>query len=304
MVVPDNLKAAVIKADRYEPDLNRLMEDFANHYGFAVVPTRVAHPKDKAKVENHVRIIYSRVYAKLRNSRFFSLEELNAALLEKTTEHNQTRMQRKDYSRMEKFLADEKHLLLPLPETEFEIKYYANLRVLLNNHVYLGRDKHYYSVPYTYIGQQTTVVYTRTLVQIFCKNGLIATHPRTVGFGYTTVTDHLCSTHRFYNRRSPQFYIETAEKQSVLLAEIIKEIFNCDKPPEVLYRRCDGLLSLCRKSDAVHFEKACRTAIKEQVFSYKFIKSLVENKSLFTEHDEYKPLPFPQDNIRGKQYYK
>jgi transposase len=80
ILVPDNLKAAVIKADRYEPELNRVMEDFANHYGFVVCPTRPRHPRDKAKVEGQVRIIYSRVYAKLRNQRFFSLEELNRAL--------------------------------------------------------------------------------------------------------------------------------------------------------------------------------------------------------------------------------
>jgi transposase len=99
ILVPDNLKAAVIKTDNYEPKLNRVMEDFANHYDFGILPARAGHPRDKAKAENEVRIIYSRVYAKLRNHHFFSLEELNVALAEKTMEHNQTRMQRKDYSR-------------------------------------------------------------------------------------------------------------------------------------------------------------------------------------------------------------
>ena len=77
ILVPDNLKAAVVKADKYEPELNRLMEDFANHYRFVVSPARAGRPKDKAKVEAQVRIIYSRVYAKLRNQRFYSLEEMN-----------------------------------------------------------------------------------------------------------------------------------------------------------------------------------------------------------------------------------
>ena len=304
ILVPDNLKAAVIKADRYEPELNLLMNDFANHYGFAVMPTRVAHPKDKAKVENQVRIIYSRVYAKVRNYRFFSLDELNQTLSEKTMEHNQTRMQRKDYNRQEKFLADEKHLLKPLPETEFEVKYYTQLRVAQNNCIYLGRDKHYYSVPYIYIGEKVHVIYTRTLVKIFCKNELIATHKRITGFGYTTVPEHLCSAHKHYNKRSPDYYIETARKNSAVLAEIMKYIFDSPKPPEVFYKTCDGLLSLCRKTDPVRFEKACRIALDEAVFNYRFIKSLVESKSLLMESEEYKPLPAPQNNIRGKQYYK
>jgi transposase len=304
IVVPDNLKAAVIKADRYEPELNRLMEDFANHYGFVVIPARAARPKDKAKVENQVRIIYSRVYAKLRNHRFFSLEELNRALAEKTMEHNQTRMQRTDYSRQEKFLADERHLLRPLPQQDFEVKYYANLLVGQNNCIYLGRDKHYYSVPYTYIGKKVLVIYTRTLLKIFCKNEQIATHRRVIGFGYTTVEEHLCSAHRHYNKRNPDYYIETAKRKSTVLAEIITGIFNSPKPPETFYRTCDGLLSLCRKTDPVRFDKACRIALNANMLSLRFIRSLIEGKSLLMETEEYKPLPSPQSNIRGGTYYK
>jgi hypothetical protein len=162
------------------------MEDFANHYGFVVCPARPRHPKDKALVENQVKNIYSRVYARLRNQRFFSIEELNKGLKEKTLEHNQTRMQRTGYSREERFLAVEKNLLRPLPETAFEIKYYTWLRVENNGCVYLARDRHYYSVPYTYIGQKAQIIHTRTLVKIFCQNKLVATHQRVAGHGYTS----------------------------------------------------------------------------------------------------------------------
>jgi transposase len=304
ILVPDNLKAAVIKADSYEPELNKVMEDFANHYGFVVIPARARHPRDKAAVENQVRIIYSRVYAKLRNQRFYSLTELNQALAEKITEHNQTRMQNRDYSRMEKFLADEKHLLLPLPETAFEIKYYAELRVDMNNHIYLSRDRHYYSVPYIYIGEKASVIYTRTIVKIYCKNKSVAVHKRVIGHGYSTENDHLCSTHQHYNKRSPEYYIEIAKKKSSVLSEIMTYIFNQPKSPEVYYKTCDGLLNLCRKTDSDRFERACKIALNEGVFSYKFIKALIENKSLLMENEIFKPLPFPEENIRGSQYYK
>ena len=95
ILVPDNLKSAVIKADRYEPDINTALEDFANHYGTRVIPTRVAKPKDKALVENHVKLVYSRVFANIRNLRFFNLHDLNEAVTEKPINHNQTRMQKK-----------------------------------------------------------------------------------------------------------------------------------------------------------------------------------------------------------------
>jgi transposase len=305
ILVPDNLKAAVIKADRYEPELNRVMEDFANHYGFVVCPTRSRHPKDKAKVEGEVRIIYSRVYAKLRNQRFFSLEELNRALAEKTLEHNQTRMQRCDYSRQERFLADEKDKLRPLPQTAFEKKYYAELKVENNCCICLARDRHYYSVPYIYIGEKVQVIYTRTLVKIYCRNSLVATHERVTGFGYSTVSAHLCSTHRFYRERSPAYYIEAASKKSTVLKELVTVIFNhSNRPPELSYKTCDGLLSLARKTDPQRFDKACQIALDVHKYSYRFVQSLVEGKSLLMEETEnYKPLP-RTEHVRGKHYYK
>lgn len=140
VLVPDNLKAAVIKSDRYEPVLNKVMEDFAEHYGLVVLPARPRKPKDKASVENTVKLIYQRVFAKLRNQLFFSLAELNAAIIDKVREHNQTRMQREAVSRQERFLADEKHLLKALPKHQFEKRYYAELIVASNNCVLLGRD--------------------------------------------------------------------------------------------------------------------------------------------------------------------
>jgi len=123
-LVPDNLKAAVIKSSKYEPGINQVLEDMANHYGTTVIPARAVKPQDKALVENQVKIIYTRVYAKLRNRQFFDLHSLNEAIAEKIHGHNQTRMQKKPWSRQEKFLAEERHLLAPLPKETFEIKKY------------------------------------------------------------------------------------------------------------------------------------------------------------------------------------
>ena len=122
VLVPDNLKSAIVKASPYEPDVNRALEDFANHYNTTVIPARARKPKDKALVENQVKMIYTRIYARLRDQQFFDLTSLNMAVKEKTRDHNQTRMQQKPYCREEKFLADERHLLNPLPDAPFELK--------------------------------------------------------------------------------------------------------------------------------------------------------------------------------------
>ena len=307
IVVTDNLKASVIKADRYEPEINRIMEDFANHHGFAVIPARAGKPRDKAAVENEVKIVYRRVYAKLRDLTFFSLEEVNAAFAEKTREHNQTRMQRKEYCRQEKFLAEEKPLLKELPREAFEVKYYTRLTVSENNHVYLARDKHHYSVPYQHTGEKADVIYTRTIVRVFVKGEPVATHRRSMRPGYTTEKEHMGPGHNFYRDRGPEFYIGQASKRSGILAELFRVLFEEPEVPELQYRRCDGLLSLQRKTDPVDFEKACRYALDNGIHAYQSIKKII-NSRVYLLDEEVAIPPRSSDNIkhgniRGKGYY-
>ncbi len=305
-LVPDNLKSAVTKASRYEPGINKVMEDLANHYGTTVTPARVRRPKDKALVENQVKLVYSRVYAKLRDRQFFDLASLNKAIKERMHAHNQTRMQRKEYSREERFIADEKHALQPLPPTDFEVKYYKSLKVAQNNHIYLGSDKHYYSVPYTHIGERTRVIYTRSIVRIFGDNGqLLAVHPR--GFkksGYTTKKEHLCSHHQYYKKRSPTFYMQKGYGHSEELYQYIKALFGQDRYPEQLYRSCEGILKLSKLTGHDEFIKACGIAMEHANYSYGFLKRILENK-MAGAADQVPDTPLPEhDNIRGASSYE
>ncbi len=311
VLVPDNLKSAIVKADRYEPDVNTALDDFANHYGMSIVPARVAKPKDKALGENQVQLIYKQVYARLRDEQFFSLGELNKAIRKKTHRHNQTRMQLKPYCREEEFLAEEKPRLMPLPRQDFELKHYKELKAAKNNHILLYPEKHYYSVPYQYIGRKVKVVYTRSLVRIFCDQEQIAVHTRSFKPGqYTFVKDHLCSQHQHYLDRSPEYYIRRASKTQIAsFYELVKRIFNQNRVPEQLYRTCDGLFSLYRKNQTEVFEKACRIAIDCERYSYKFIKNLLENKASEVwqdaEQGEGQSQSLPKhENVRGEDYYK
>lgn len=307
-LVPDNLKAAVTKASRYEPTINHAMEDFANHYGTTVIPARSGKPKDKALVENQVRLIYNRVYAKLRNQMFFDLTSLNQAIAEQVKDHNQTRMQEKPYSREERFLAKEKGQLNTLPFKKYELKYYKVLTVAPNNHIELRENaiKHYYSVPFHLIGQKVKVIYTRSMVNIYHQGRQVAAHVRSFAANqYTTVEDHLCSYHKHYKARSPQYYIKRARTISKTFHRFIELIFSQNKHPEQLYKTCDGLFNLARNSGAERFDKACQTAIDYQHYTYGFIKNMLENT--LTEHESTqwceKHLP-SHDNIRGKAYYQ
>ena len=153
ILVPDNLKSAVVKTDRYEPSLNRVMEEMVNHYGTIVAPARPVHPKYKTNVDG----TYMCVFAELRNETFYFLEELNWAASLKLRAHNQKCMQKHLYTREERFLAIDKLNLMPLPERDFEIVSYTDLKVPGNCCIYLGRDQHYYTVPYSHISKSAHV---------------------------------------------------------------------------------------------------------------------------------------------------
>lgn len=304
ILVPDNLKAAVIKTDRYEPSLNKVLEDLANHYSMALIPCRPYHPKDKSNVEKGVHLTYQRVYARLRNITFFSLADLNKAIAEKVKQHNQTRMQQFPYSREEKFLADETPLLKTLPKEDFQIMSYVTLTVGNNGCVYLAREKHYYSVPWKYVDKKVDLVITRSLIQIYYEKESIAIHSHARGGGYTTIKEHLASTHQHWSKRSPEYYIGLAGRRSAGLEALVKRIFQTEKTPELAYRTCDGLLSLQKKTDPNVFEMACEIAYNQDLFGYKRFKTIIAKcAEQMKEEKEAPKLPF-HDNIRGKNSYK
>ncbi len=302
VLVPDNLKSAIIKANKYEPGINQVLEDFANHYSMAVIPARARKPKDKALVENQVRLIYSRVYARLRNETFFDIDSLNKAIAQKVKDHNQTRMQQKPYSRQECFLSSEKPLLAALPDERFELKHYRQLKVAKNNHIYLGQDKHYYSVPYIHIGAMANVIYTRSMVYIYVGGRLVAVHPRSYNpGGYSTQKDHLCSHHRHYLDRSPDYYIEKAKSKSEDFYNLIQKVFSQNRHPEQLYRTCDGYFNLQRNTDPQRFDSACKLALEYENYSYHFLFNVIKNGQ--PENIVQKNLPV-HENIRGRDYYE
>lgn len=309
ILVPDNLKAAIIRASPYEPEASQALEDFANHYGMSIIPTRTYKPKDKALVENQVRMIYTRVYAKLRNETFFSLESLNEAISKRVRDHNQTRMQQKPYSRQENFLANEKPVLQSLPLTDFELKYYTQYKVAKNNHIFLGQDKHYYSVPHIHIGKKAKVVYTRNMVYIYVDGQGVAVHQRNRQPGtYSTQKEHLCSHHQHYLDRSPEYYIEKSRPKGSLFLQLVQNLFRQNnRHPEQLYRSCDGLFSLERKTDPEIFKHACTLALEHQNYSYHFLARIIKNKMAYyppvEETTTQKNLP-EHANIRGRDYYK
>lgn len=138
-IVTDNLKPAVTRASKYDPELNRSMVDFADHYQTVVLPTRAYKPKDKALVESAVNILYTRVYAPLHDRVFHTLRQLNEAIMELMDKHNRMLFQQKQISRLEQFIALEKENLSPLPSLPYVMRKYHKAKVHPNCHAMLPR---------------------------------------------------------------------------------------------------------------------------------------------------------------------
>ena len=145
-VVCDNLKAGITKPSRYEPGINRSYQDLADHYGFVVLPTRVRKPRDKAKVEVAVLIVERFVLAKLRNRRFFSLDELNAEVRECVATINANVMNKLAKSRRELLETIDRPALKELPSEPYRYAEWKRCGVAPDYHVEV--DHHYYSVPF------------------------------------------------------------------------------------------------------------------------------------------------------------
>jgi len=303
-LVPDNLKSGVTKSCRYEPRIARDLEDLANHYGIAIVPTRSREPQDKAWVERMVNIIYSRVYAALRNETFYDIHSANLARKPLLEKHNGLKMQDRDYSRRELFDTQERHLLRPLPKTRYEIKHYLSLKLGGNNHVYIKRERQYYSAPYRFIGQSCTVIYTVRWVGIYLAGDQIALHLRS-GKLYTTNPDHLPQEKRYILDLNPETLLARGRKISPVVETYLQEILKKPVYIEQAYKSCEGVLSFARKVDPQRLITACERGIPIRVFTYGFINNLLTHQiDKLQDHQSLQyTLPL-HDNIRGADHYK
>lgn len=309
-IVSDNLKSAVNRSSRYEPDINRSFKDFARHYNCVINPTRGYSPQDKALVENAVHLAYQRIYYPLREMTFFSLEDLNKEIAFLLERYNNLLFKRKESSRIELFQRTERQYLKDLPEGTYELKDYKRAKVQKMGYVYFSPDKSYYSVPYRYIGKETTIHYTKSRIEVFYNHERIALHHRNVIKGsYITNTDHLSSTHRFYSEWNPEFFKKKASRHGEYVLSCIEKILASQDYPEISYKRSLGIIQLHRAYGSQRLNNACKRALDTDACSYLRIKNILKN-NMDRVPLSGDPLEITQphipihSNIRGASAYK
>jgi transposase len=307
ILVPDNLKTGVERADWYDPTINKTYHEMAEHYDTAVVPARVRKPQDKPNAERTVGIISTWILAALRQQKYFSLAELNRDIHEKLETFNRKPFQKKEGSRLSIFLEQEKAWLLPLPKTPYELATWKIATVQFNYHI--AFEKMYYSVPCEYIKHQVDVRITRNVIEVFFNNHRLCSHPRLYGYPgqYETTDAHMPPDHQAFVQWTAARFIAWAQKIGPNTEITVKAILASFKVEQQGYSRCMALIKLADKYSVTRLEAACQKALFYTVTpSYKSVKTILSTgQDKVTAEKEPKPADNAPNHgfTRGADYY-
>lgn len=304
LIVPDNPRALVSVADRYEPTLNRATAEFANHYDTVILPARPRKPQDKAKVEVGVQVVERWILARLRHRSFFSVTELDAAVAELLPPLNTRPFKKLPGCRREAFALLDAPYLRPLPESPYVIADWKRARVNIDYHV--EHEACYYSVPHALLRQEVELRVTRYTVEVLAKGKRVASHPRSYRNGhFETLPEHMPAAHRAHAEWSPGKLLTWAASVGPSTAELTKRLLIEKAHPEQGYRACLGLMRLAREHGRTRMEAACERALAVGAHRYRSVASILQKgldrQPLVPQQAE---LALPDHaNLRGPGYY-
>lgn len=251
-VLLDNLKAGVIRPDLYDPTINRAYAELERHYGFTVDPAKVATPEHKGKVERQIPVVRQQLVA---GREFRDLAELNEKALLWCREqvgreiHGTT-----CEAPLGRFEAQEQAALQKLPAQPFDPPTWAEAKVHPDHHLVFERS--YYSLPTRFVGKTLWVRATRRLVEIYCDDELVKTHPRASrrGSWVTDQNDYPESAKAFLFTH-PAYCRKKAAELGPHVARMVEEIL-ADHAIRHL-RKAQGVLRLADKYGPQRLDEAC-----------------------------------------------
>jgi transposase len=305
ILVPDNLKAGVTRAHRYEPILNASYAELAAHYGCAIIPARPYKPRDKAKVESGVLVAERWIAAALRNRTFFSLAEANRAIRERLAWLNARPFKKLPGSRASLFAELDRPALRPLPATPYEYATWKRAAVSIDYHV--EYERHYYSVPYALVGERADVRASARTVEVFVRGRRVASHLRSSAVGrHTTEAAHMPESHRRHLEWTPGRLVAWGEQTGPATGALVAAILRSRPHPEQGFRSCLGIFRLGRRHGPVRIEAACARALAVGALSYRSIDSILKAGLDRAPLPEPAPVRATRDhpNVRGPGYYE
>lgn len=306
VVVPDNLKAAVIRAGA-SPHLNRDYQEMASHYNLVVEPARVRRPKDKSLVENAVKLVSRYITHVFRGRTFFSLDEINQALEEVMERMNSKAFRRMPGCRRSRFEQTERSALQPLPAERYcPAEWLPARKVPTDYHVLVFG--HAYSVPYLLMGEKVEVRVTADTVELIHKGVRVATHARSsIEGGQSTQDSHRHPNHQEYAELCLPRFVQWAETVgSAALALVSAQFAGRPEHSAPAGNACKELQRLARAYGSERFELACRCACDIQSLTVKSVRSILQCK-LDQRQEPAVPvqsqLPL-HHNVRGADYFR
>lgn len=304
MIVPDNPKALIADANRYEPRSNDTVLDFARHYGTTVLPARPRHPQDKAKAESAVQIVERWIMARLRHQQFANVHEVNQAIAPLLKQLNDKPFQKLPGSRASTFTAIDAPTLAPLPLQPYEMAHFKTVKVHIDYHVEI--ERHRYSVPHALVGQVLDARITATTIELLHRGNRVASHPcSSLTGGYTTIATHMPAAHRAQMEWSPQRLIHWGESNGPATAEVVTRLLGRYKHPEHGYRACLGLLALAKRYGKSRLEAACILALQIGACQYGHVRDILKHNRDAILPLETKDWISPEHaHVRGPGYYQ
>jgi transposase len=305
MLVPDQLRSAVKTPDRFEPEINETYAEMAQHYATAVVPARPRKPKDKAKVEGGVLVAQRWILACVRDRRFFSLEELNAAIWELLEKLNTRPFQKLEGCRRSAFEKLDRPAMRPLPARRYELGEWK-LGVGVNIDYHFEYDHRFYSVQCELMNGKVDVRSTATVVEVWHGGVRVTSHERSYGPKGTAVTkpEHRPRAHREWGNWPPERLVGWAAQIGPKTAEVVAAILARRTHPETGRRACLGLMRLAEQHGGARVEASCKRAVAINNPTYKTVKAILKSgldKVALAEEVEAKTVL--HENIRGGAYF-
>jgi transposase len=305
LIVPDNLRAGVTRAHRYEPEINPTYAEMAAHYSAGVIPARPRKPRDKAKAEQGVLLAERWVLAALRHRTFFSLAEANAAIRERLTWLNARPFRKMPGSRAVLFAELDRPALRSLPAQPYEFALWKTATVNIDYHVEV--DRHWYSVPYGLVGERCDIRVTAGTIEVFARGRRVASHRRSgEGRRFTTDPAHMPEAHRRHAEWSPGRIVAWAGGTGPAVAALVAEIMASRPHPEQGFRSCLGIMRLGRRYGDERLEAAAARALAIRALSYRSVESILRTRLDGLPLPGSEPVTTIGDhaNVRGARYYE
>ena len=302
IIVCDNLKAAVTRADRKAPVFNTTYADFARYYDLTLMAARVQKPQDKAPVEAGVKHSTTHILTRLESRQFFSITELNQAIAPLLDQLNRTPFQKKAGSRLSQFEELDLPAMNPLPAEPYGFREWKKLKVNMNYHVHANGC--YYSVPYRYAHQRLDVMISDHLVVCYYQNKELARHARLPGKGrYSTVASHMPEHHRRYQDRERILRLARSVGPDTL--RLIELVLERRKHQEQGFCSAKGILGLRERYANERLEQACGYALLlgKRAQNYLSLSSILKHGRDQHLEETSTPPPVVHKNLRGGAYY-